>query len=277
MDIDQEIITRNKRNQQRIELFEQIQEMDSDSLKKQVLSALLKASDDFISNISEHTQREKVCTPDLKQDLAMFKTKAVLEEVFVDPAWSHCIDTISSFLHAKPWLIRLCRPIRLGTARDMHHLHIRYLAVQDHEGVEFTLKQFDASPLVKRGSGNRGYSGALIDNDQYTHSDYGRHVINYHGDEDHWMAFELPILNINEVSTIKIKNRPGGCCARLRGAEVTIEDPKGIIQWKKVVGSVSEEYIWKITDGERLESGGKADSGRFIESKMESNKNCVIS
>jgi len=149
-----------------------------------------------------------------------------------------------------PWLIKLCRPIRLGTANDQHHLHIQYLSVTGQDGEELTLKPFDASPLVKqrkqRPRSAYSYTKALIDDNQITHSDCGSHVTNHCGTEDHWMAFEVPISTLNKVSAVQIRNRGDRFDYRLQGAEVTIEDPNGVVQWKTIVDSVSKEYNWKV-------------------------------
>merc|ERR1712154_280287 len=82
-----------------------------------------------------------------------------IRELFEDtdsPAMDRNLVSLMARFCENEVSVRLTRPLSLGTARDMHHLHIRQIQVLSAEtngkpGQVCELRFVDASPCVKRG------------------------------------------------------------------------------------------------------------------------------
>ena len=121
--------------------------------------------------------------------------------------------------------IRLTRPVSLGIAQDMHHLHIRQIEVYSRNNEYCHLLYKDASRCMKISSRT---PKKCIDGDtklgSFNHNDYSdRQASN---SEDHWMEFIIDydkcqfINDVYDIDYIKIYNRMTNnyIMSRIRGS-----------------------------------------------------------
>ena len=151
--------------------------------------------------------------------------------------------------------IRLTRPLSIGVAQDMHHLHIRQIQVYSRDNGICPLKYVSASPCMARGSPHEGGDRTpkrCIDGDTnqgtYNHNDYSNRPES--NSEDHWMEFMIDTEKcefIDDIDHVMIYNRVtnGYCMRRLQGSVLQLlMDGKVVKNW--TVNGTQKKYEFKM-------------------------------
>ena len=157
--------------------------------------------------------------------------------------------------------VRLTRPLSLGTAEDMHHLHIRQIEVFSSETGELCNLRFqNASPCVKRGHDLHGKLRTplcCIDGDKsyssYNHNDYSDRGTS--NSESHWMEFDIvrgrsPFIDFPvDVGRVVIHNRVRGCQRRIVGCVLELKCDGDVLKKWTVDTAISTWQTWSAILG----------------------------
>ena len=164
------------------------------------------------------------------------------------------------------WRLRLTRPVKAGTKKDAHHLHIRQLVVLDLDDNLIPLAFEDASPLVAAADPSSGPAVA-IDGDftSSTHSHYP-----HSNKEDHWLeySFSAPL---ERVARVLVHNR-AQCGNRIYGSVLSLRAGRTgeevmAYEMKKGGGGGNRVMEWVVRgkddgneEGVRVAAAGEGDA-----------------